>query len=220
MLKTQILFWHIPTKLKNYWHLLNPPFMGKYNYSRNISFTIFYGNYVYYFHNQLTIKPMSITHGKSCRVKPSRSKLINKAQLGLVGPHTNPSKLENTWTTQLNFSKNGTAGAPSHQAITCLIRSENGHVSTRGWIFSLQAEVSSFLKWHKVKDDVTESWESWKSFCQLLLLSSSAHIVKKPKLPWPDQWSSWNNTKSAHFHNKNMYFQVHEPSTWTLNGET
>ena len=163
--------------------------MGKYNYSRNISFTIFYGNYVYYFHNQLTIKPMSITHGKNTHLvglKPSPSKLINKAQLGLADPHTNPSKLEYTWTTQLNFSKNGTTGAPSHQATTCLIISENGQVSTRGWILSLQAEVSSFLKWHKARDDVTESWESWKSFCQLLLLSFSAHTVKKPKLPWLD----------------------------------
>ena len=65
--------------------------MGKYDYSRNISFTKFYGNYDYYCHKQLTIKPMSITHGKATHLvglKTSPSKLINKAQLGLVGPHT------------------------------------------------------------------------------------------------------------------------------------
>ena len=65
--------------------------MGKYDYSRNTSFTEFYGNYDYYCHKQLTIKPMSITHGKTTHLvglKPSPSKLINKAQLGLAGPHT------------------------------------------------------------------------------------------------------------------------------------
>ena len=39
--------------------------MGKYDYSRNIYFTKPYGNYDYYCHKQLTIKPMSITHGKA-----------------------------------------------------------------------------------------------------------------------------------------------------------
>ena len=156
--------------------------MGKYDYSRNISFTKLYGNYDYYCHKQLTIKPISITHGKTTHL------------VGLTKPnwvwlaHTqNPSRLENTWTTQLNFSKKGTAGAPSHQATTCLIWSEHGHVSNRGRILYLQAEVLSFLKWHKAKDDVTESWESWKGFCQLLFLSSSAHTTKKLKLPLPDQ---------------------------------
>ena len=65
--------------------------MGKYDYSRNTSFTKLYGNYDYYCHKQLTIKPMSITHGKTTHLiglKPSPSKLINKAQLGLAGPHT------------------------------------------------------------------------------------------------------------------------------------
>ena len=65
--------------------------MGKYDYSRNISFTKLYGNYDYYCHKQLIIKPMSITHGKTTHLvglKPSPSKLINKAQLGLAGPHT------------------------------------------------------------------------------------------------------------------------------------
>ena len=52
--------------------------MGKYNYSRNISFTKFYGNYVYYFHNQLTIKPMNITHGKTTHLVG-----LNQAQASL-----------------------------------------------------------------------------------------------------------------------------------------
>ena len=163
--------------------------MGKYDYSRNISFKKLYGNYDYYCHKQLTIKSMSITHGKATHlVDLSPSKHINKAQLGLADPHTHKSsRLGNTWTTQLNFSKKGTAGSPSHQATTCLIWSEHGHVSNRGRILSLQAEVPSVLKWHKAKNDVTESWESWKDFCQLLFLSFSAHTAKKLKLPLPDQ---------------------------------
>ena len=164
--------------------------MGKYDYSRNISFTKFYGNYDYYCHKQLTIKPMSITHGKATHLVD-----LNQAQASLstkpnwVWPtHTHKSsRLENTWTTQLNFSKRGIAGSPSHQATTCLIWSEHGHVSNKGRIISLQAEVPSILKWHKAKDDVIESWESWKGFCQLLFLSSSAHTAKKLKLPLPDQ---------------------------------
>ena len=63
--------------------------MGKYDYSRNIYFTKLYGNYDYYCHKQLTIKPMSITHGKGTHlVDLSPIKHINKAQLGLAGPHT------------------------------------------------------------------------------------------------------------------------------------
>ena len=65
--------------------------MGKYDYSRNISFTKLYGNNDYYCHKKLTIKPMSITRGKATHLvglKPSPSKLINKAQLGLANPHT------------------------------------------------------------------------------------------------------------------------------------
>ena len=110
-----------------------------------------------------------------------------------------------------------TAGALSHQATTCLIRSENGLVSTRGWILSPQAEVPSFLKWHKAEGDVTKSWES---FNQLSLLSSPTQLVKNQEQPWSELWSSWNDIKSAHFHPKNVYSQVHEPSTWTPNGKT
>ena len=166
MLKAQILFWHILTKLKYYWHLLDPPLMGEYNYSRNISFTKFYGNYVYYFHNQLIIKPINIIHGKTTHLVG-----LNQAQASLstkpnwVKPaHTQIPANWKTRELQPNFSKSGTTRAPSHQATTCLIRSENGHVSIKGWILSPQDEVPSFLKWHKAKDDVIESWESWKSF--------------------------------------------------------
>ena len=65
--------------------------MGKYDYSINISFTKFYGNYDYYCRKQLTIKSMSITYGETTHLvglKPSPSKLTNKAQLGLAGTHT------------------------------------------------------------------------------------------------------------------------------------
>ena len=72
--------------------------MGKYDCSRNIYFTKPYGNYDYYCYKQLTIKPMSITHGKTTHlVDLSPSKHINKAQLGLAGTHTHKSsKLGNT----------------------------------------------------------------------------------------------------------------------------
>ena len=46
---------------------VKPATHGKYKLfisQKNISFTKFYENYVYYFHNQ-TIKPMNITHGKT-----------------------------------------------------------------------------------------------------------------------------------------------------------
>ena len=72
--------------------------MGNTNYSflKRISLSQnFYGNYVYYFHNQ-TIKPMNITHGKTTHfvrlTKPKQAyqqsldKLINKAQLGQTSP--------------------------------------------------------------------------------------------------------------------------------------
>ena len=60
--------------------------MGKYDYSRNISFTKFYGNYDYYCHKQLIIKPMSITHGKTTHfvrlTKPKQACLQSLARLG------------------------------------------------------------------------------------------------------------------------------------------
>ena len=165
---------------------------GKYKLlisQKNISFTKFYGNYVYYFHNQLTIKPMNITHDKTTHLvgltKPKQAYLQSPARSGQ--PTHKSQQLENMWIGQLNFSNNWTAGAPSHQVPTCLIRSENRHVSTRGWILSPQAEIPSFLKWHKAKGHVTESWES---FSQLSLLSPSTHSVKNPKLPWLGQRSS------------------------------
>ena len=61
--------------------------MGKYDYSRNISFKKLYGNYDYYCYKQLTIKPMSITHGKATHLvglKPNPT--------GFGRPtHTNPA---------------------------------------------------------------------------------------------------------------------------------
>ena len=165
---------------------------------------------------------MNITHGKTTQfvrlTKPKQAYQQSPARSDQ--PIHKSQQLKNTWTGQPNFSNKWIARFPSHQVPTCLIRSENKHVSTRGWIFSPQAEILSFLKWHKVEGDVTNSWESWESFSQLLLLSPSTHSVKKTKLPWPDQWSSWNDTKSAYFHTKNMYFLVHEPSTWTPNEKT
>ena len=69
--------------------------MGKYNYSRNISFTKFYGNYVYYFHNQLIIKPMNITHGKTTHLVG-----LNQAQASLS---TKPSSV---WPTHTQIPAN------------------------------------------------------------------------------------------------------------------
>ena len=131
---------------------------------------------------------MCITHGKTTHLvrltKPKQAYLQSPARSGQ--PTHKSQQLENTWIGQLNFSNNWTAGAPSHQVPTCLIRSENRHVSTRGWILSPQAEIPSFLKWHKAEGHVTESSES---FSQLSLLSPSTHSVKNLKLPWLGQWS-------------------------------
>ena len=106
-------------------------------------------------------KPMNITHGKTTHLvgitKPKQAYLQSPAGSGQ--PTHKSQQLENTWTGQPNFSNNWTAEAHSHQVPTCLIRSENKHVSTRGWILSPQAEIPSFLKWHKAENDVTESWE-------------------------------------------------------------
>ena len=144
------------------------PTHGKYKLfisQKNISLTKFYGNYVYYFHNQ-TIKPMNITHGKTTHfvglTKPKQA--YQQSPAGSDQPTHKSQQLKNTWTGQPNFSNKWIARFPSHQVPTCLIRSENKHVSTRRWIFSPQAEIPSFLKWHKVEDDVTQSWESWESF--------------------------------------------------------
>ena len=164
--------------------------MGNTNYSflKRISLSQnFYGNYVYYFHNQLTIKPMNITYGKTTHfvglTKPKQT--YEQSPVGSDQPTHKSQQLKNTWTSQPNFSNKWTAGTPSHQVPTCLIRSKNRHVSTRGWILSPQTEIPLFLKWYKAEGDVTKSWESWESFSQLLLLSPSAHSVKKLKLPWP-----------------------------------
>ena len=70
--------------------------MGKYDYSRNIYFTKSYGNYDYYCHKQLTIKPMSITHSKATHlVDLSPYKHINKAQLTLAGLQTHTQIQQN-----------------------------------------------------------------------------------------------------------------------------
>ena len=162
---------------------------------------------------------MCITHGKTTHLvgltKPKQAYLQSPARSSQ--PIHKSQQLENKWTSQPNFNNNWIVGAPSHQVTTCLIRLENRHVSTRGWILSPQAEIPSFLKWHKTKGDVTESWES---FSQLSLLSSPTQPVKNQEQPWSNQWSSWNDIKSAHFHTKNVYSLVYEPSTWTTNRET
>ena len=172
-----MLFWHIFTKsntiLTFVLYILNPSLMGNINYSslKKCCFHKIYENYVYYFHNQLTIKPMNITHGKTTHLvgltKPKQAYL--QSPTGSGQPTHKSQQLENTWTGQPNFSNNWTAGAPSHQVPTCLIRSENRHVSTRGWILFPQAEIPSFLMWHKAEMDVTESWKASTS-CHFFLL--------------------------------------------------
>ena len=66
--EAQMLLWHIFTKFKYYLTFVKSLTHGKYKLlisQKNITFTKFYGNYVYYFHNQVTIKPMNIIHGKT-----------------------------------------------------------------------------------------------------------------------------------------------------------
>ena len=75
--------------------------MGNTNYSslKGISlFTKIYGNYVYYFHNQLTIKPMNITHGKTTHLvvltKPKEA--YQQSLAGSSQPTYKSQQLENT----------------------------------------------------------------------------------------------------------------------------
>ena len=74
--------------------------MGNTNYSflKRISLSQnFYGNYVYYFHNQLTIKPMNITNGKTTHLvgltKPKQAYLQSPARSGQ--PTHKSQQLEN-----------------------------------------------------------------------------------------------------------------------------
>ena len=109
--------------------------MGKYDYSRNISFTKLYGNYDYYCHNQLTIKPMSITHGKATHLvglnqaqaslsrKPSRVWPTHTHKSQQIGKHVNYSAgFQQKW--------NSWSSLPSSHNLSNQIR--NGHVFTRG----------------------------------------------------------------------------------------
>ena len=125
--KPKILFWQALTKLKYYWHLLNPSLMGKYDYSRNISCTKLYGNYDYCCHKQLTIKPMSITHGKATHLvglKPSPRRLINKAQPGLAGLYTQIQQIGKHVNYSAEFQQKGNSWSslPSSHNLSNLIR--------------------------------------------------------------------------------------------------
>ena len=74
--------------------------MGNINYSslKKCCFHKIYGNYVNYFHNQLTIKPMNITHGKTTHLvgltKPKQAYLQSPAGLGQLTHKS--QQLENT----------------------------------------------------------------------------------------------------------------------------
>ena len=125
--------------------------MGKYDYSRNIYFTKPYGNYNYYCHKQLIIKPTSITHGKATHlVDLSPYKHINKAQLTLAGPHTHKSsRMRNTWTIQLKFSK-------KRNAWSSLPSSHNLSKSDQNMDTCPTGEESFFykLKFHQSSSDI------------------------------------------------------------------
>ena len=70
---------------------------------------------------------MSITHGKATHLvglKPSPSKLINKAQLGLAGPHTQIQQIEEhvNYSTEFQQKGNGWSSLPSSHNLSNLIR--------------------------------------------------------------------------------------------------
>ena len=64
-------------------------------------------------------------------------------------------------------------------------------MSLKGWILPSQAEILSFLMWHKVEMDVTENWKASAS-CPFFLLqpsrskikSSHYQAIKAPKITW------------------------------------
>ena len=84
------------------------PTHGKYKLfisQKNIFLTKFYGNYVYYFHNQ-TIKPMNITHDKTTHfvglTKPKQA--YQQSPAGSDQPINKSQQLKSTWIGQPNFS--------------------------------------------------------------------------------------------------------------------
>ena len=74
--------------------------MGNINYSslKKCCFHKIYGNYVYYFHNQLTIKLMNITHGKTTHLVglTQLKQAYLKSPTGLGQPTHKSQQLENT----------------------------------------------------------------------------------------------------------------------------
>ena len=72
----------------------------------------------------------------SCTVNQAQASLfakpICKAHQGQASPHTNLNKWRTCELVSQIPAIIETARAPSHQATTCLIRSENGHVSIKG----------------------------------------------------------------------------------------
>ena len=84
---------------------------------------------------------------RSSTTKPSWAGPAH-AQTRAVGGHM-------SWPAKFQQQLNSWSPFPSGPNLSNHIKS--GHVSLKGWILPSQAEIPSFLMWHKAERDVTES---------------------------------------------------------------
>ena len=90
---------------------------------------------------------MNITHDKTLHfvviTKPKEAQLQSLAEP--AQPTHKSQQLEVTWADQPNFNNNGTAGAPSHQVLTCPIRLEEDTCPLRVESFLYKLKSHHFL---------------------------------------------------------------------------
>ena len=146
--------------------------MGNINYSslKKYLFHKILWEICLFFHNQLTTKAHKYHQWQNssfCSDDQAQRKLDYKVQQDQPNPHTESSSWKLTWSDQPNLSTNN--WSLSYQVPTCLNQIRRGHVSLKGWILPSQAEIPSFLMWHKAEMDVTESWKASTS-CHFFLL--------------------------------------------------
>ena len=159
-----MLFWHIFIKsniiLTLVLHILNPSLMGNIitHPSRNTSLTKFIKAHVYHpWQNSSFCRDNQAQ--RSSTTKPNWANSAH-TQIPAVGGHV-------SWPAKFQQQLNSWSPFPSGPNLSNQIR--RGHMSLKGWILPSQAEIPSFLMWHKVEIDVIESWKVSAS-CPFFLL--------------------------------------------------
>ena len=148
--------------------------------SRNISLTRFIKIHEYHSWQNYSFCRDNQAQG-GLTTKPSWTSPAHTQMLAAKGHVSWPAEIQYNWT----------ARALSHQVQTCLNQIRKGHVSLKSWIFPSQAEIPSFLMWHKAEMDVTENWES-SANCPFFLLqpswskikSNHDQAIKAPEATW------------------------------------